>query len=81
VGLLALAALAPAVRADVKLPAIIGSNMVLQADLKAPIWGWADAGEKVTVTIGDQKVEAAADSAGKWQVRLAAMKAGTGPRR
>ncbi|MCX5684292.1 MAG: sialate O-acetylesterase, partial [Planctomycetota bacterium] len=79
VGLLAMAALAPAVQADVKLPAIIGSNMVLQADMKAPIWGWADAGEKVTVTLGDQKVEATADAAGKWQVKLAAMKAGTGP--
>jgi len=72
-------ALVAAVRADVKLPAIIGSNMVLQADMKAPIWGWADAGEKVTVTLGDQKVEATADKDGKWQVRLAAMKAGTGP--
>jgi hypothetical protein len=28
--------------ADVKLPAIIGDNMVLQQGVKAPIWGWAD---------------------------------------
>jgi sialate O-acetylesterase len=47
--------------------------------MKAPIWGWADPGEKVTVTLGDQKAEATADKDGKWQVRLAAMKAGTGP--
>jgi len=79
VGLLVLAVLWPVVRADVKLPAVIGSNMVLQADMNDPIWGWADPGEKVTVTIGDQKAEATADSAGKWQVRLAAMKAGAGP--
>jgi sialate O-acetylesterase len=72
-------ALVAAVRADVKLPAIIGSNMVLQADMKPCIWGWADAGEKVTVTLGDQKAEATADKDGKWQVRLAAVKAGTGP--
>jgi sialate O-acetylesterase len=69
----------PVAQADVKLPAIIGSNMVLQADMKPCIWGWAEAGEKVTVTLGDQKVEAAADAAGKWQVRLAALKAGAGP--
>jgi sialate O-acetylesterase len=69
----------PVAQADVKLPAVIGSNMVLQADMKVPIWGWADAGEKVTVTVGDQKVEATADSGGKWQVRLAAMKAAAGP--
>jgi sialate O-acetylesterase len=60
-------------QADVKLPAIIGSNMVLQADMKAPIWGWADPGEKVTVTLGGQKAEATADKDGKWQVRLEAM--------
>ncbi|MCX5675360.1 MAG: sialate O-acetylesterase [Planctomycetota bacterium] len=72
-------ALGALAQADVKLPAIIGSNMVLQADMKAPIWGWADPGEKVTVTLGDQKAEAAADKDGKWQVRLEAMKAGAGP--
>jgi len=79
IGLGVMAAFASAVQADVKLPAIIGSNMVLQADMKDPIWGWADAGEKVTVSLGDQKAEATAGAAGKWQVCLAAMKAGTGP--
>jgi sialate O-acetylesterase len=72
-------ALGALAQADVKLPAIIGSNMVLQADMKAPIWGWADPGEKVTVTLGDQKAEATADKDGQWQVRLEAMKAGAGP--
>jgi sialate O-acetylesterase len=79
IGLGVMAAFAATAQADVKLPAIIGSNMVLQADMKDPIWGWADAGEKVAVSLGDQKAEATADSGGKWQVRLAAMKAGTGP--
>ena len=39
------------VRADVRLPAIIGNNMVLQADKPLPIWGWAEPGEDVTVTL------------------------------
>jgi len=26
--------------ADVTLPKVIGSNMVLQRDLSVPIWGW-----------------------------------------
>ncbi|MBT3378849.1 MAG: 9-O-acetylesterase [Lentisphaerae bacterium] len=39
-----------AVRADVKLASIFSDNMVLQRDTEAPFWGWADAGEKVTVT-------------------------------
>src|SRR5262245_49265936 len=47
--------LAGAARADVRLPAIIGDNMVLQADRAVPIWGWADPGEEVTVTLGSAK--------------------------
>ena len=30
--------------ADVKLPAIIADNMVLQHGVQTPIWGWADPG-------------------------------------
>ena len=41
---------APA-RADVKLPCIFGSHMVLQRDQKDKVWGWAEPGEEVTVTI------------------------------
>jgi sialate O-acetylesterase len=62
--------------ADVKLPAIIGNNMVLQQDMKDPIWGWAEPGEKVTVSIGDQKAEATADAKGMWKVALNPLKAG-----
>jgi hypothetical protein len=36
--------------ADVRLPAIIGEHMVLQAGTNTPIWGRADPGEKVTVS-------------------------------
>jgi sialate O-acetylesterase len=43
---------ATAVQAAVKLPAVIGDNMVLQRGQPVPIWGWADKGEKVRVTIG-----------------------------
>ena len=28
--------------ADVRLPALISDNMVLQQGVRAPIWGWAD---------------------------------------
>ena len=59
---LAVIALGETARADVRLPAIIGNNMVLQADQPLPIWGWADAGEEVTVTLGDAKVSAKADA-------------------
>ena len=68
--------LATAASADVRLPKVIGSQMVLQRDMAVPIWGWADPGEKVTVTLGDCKVETTACEKGKWSVKLAAMKAG-----
>lgn len=67
------------VRADVKLPSVIGNNMVLQREQAVPIWGWAEVGEDVTVTFGaaTEKAKAAAD--GKWMVKLPAMKANNTP--
>jgi len=39
----------------VRLPAVINANMVLQRDMQVPIWGWGDAGEKVSVSFAGQK--------------------------
>jgi len=50
--------------------------MVLQRDQDNRIWGRADAGEKVTVSIADQTHDTAADSEGNWQVKLSPMSAG-----
>ena len=61
--------------AAVKLPSILGNHMVLQQGEPVPVWGWADAGEKVTVTFHGKTVEIKADKDGKWQVKLPAMKA------
>lgn len=36
--------------ADVRLPAIIGSHMVMQQNTDVKIWGWADPGEKISVS-------------------------------
>ena len=57
-------------QADVRLPKILGDHMVLQADKPATIWGWADAGEKVTVSLGGKTANATADANGKWSVKL-----------
>lgn len=67
------------VRAEVRLPEVISNHMVLQKDIPLPIWGWADAGEEVTVTLGDASVKATADGAGKWMVKLPAVKTAGGP--
>src|SRR5262250_12502 len=62
-------------RADVKLPALISDGMVLQQGMPAPLWGWADEGESVTVEFQNQKVTAVAKN-GKWMVKLKPLKAG-----
>lgn len=63
------------VAAELKLPSIIGENMVLQRDKKLPIWGWDTPGTEVHVSIGDQKVAAVADENGRWLAHLKPMKA------
>jgi len=65
------------VRADVKLPAIFGDHMVLQQEAKLPVWGWADPGEKITVTFGAAKAGTTTGADGKWRVDLPPAPAGT----
>ena len=60
-------------RADVKLPAVFSDHMVLQRGNVAPVWGWADSGEKVTVQFAGQTKTATAGKHGKWMVRLDAI--------
>lgn len=57
-------------KADVELPTIFSSNMVLQRELAVPVWGTADPGEDVTVRFAGQSRQTTADAAGKWMVRL-----------
>ncbi len=59
--------------ADVKLPAIFGDHMVLQQGTSIPVWGWADAGETVTVTLDGRHASATTGADGKWLVKLAPM--------
>jgi sialate O-acetylesterase len=62
-------------RADVRPHQLFSDNMVLQRDIKVPVWGTADEGEKVTVRFQDQKVSTTT-AHGKWMVRLENLKAG-----
>ena len=68
--LLALLIFTATALADVTLPKVLGSNMVLQRDLPVPVWGWAEAGEKVTVSFAGQTKTAKAGDDGKWMVKL-----------
>lgn len=76
---LTLALMAATAQAEVRLPAIIGNNMVLQKDIPLPIWGWAEPGEEITVTMGSDTATAKADAAGKWKVTLKPVKDAGGP--
>ncbi|MCF7958113.1 MAG: sialate O-acetylesterase [Phycisphaerae bacterium] len=66
--------ISPAVAA-VRLPHIIGDHMVIQQEKPVKIWGWADAGEMVSVTLSGQTAKTKAGKEGTWQVKLPAMKA------
>lgn len=66
-------------RADVRVPAIIGEHMMLQAGTNTPVWGWADPGEGVTVTVGETKVKTTAGPDGKWKVIFTDLKTSSTP--
>jgi len=60
----------------VRLPALISDNMVLQRGMKARIWGRADPGEQVTVSLGDEQQTTRANTQGRWQVMVGPMRTG-----
>jgi len=61
--------------ADVRLPAILSDNMVLQQNSEVAVWGWAEPGETITVQHSwkpdiqiSQTIQAGAD--GSWKIML-----------
>jgi sialate O-acetylesterase len=62
--------------ADVRLPKIIGNNMVLQQNKPIKIWGFAEAGEKISIRFNERTQTAIAGKDGKWDVLFEAMTKG-----
>jgi len=58
--------------ADVRMPSIFSDHMVIQRDTDAPVWGWADPGEPVSVTCSWNKevVSTKAGDDGRWMTKL-----------
>lgn len=56
--------------ANVKLPALVGDNMVLQRDSKINLWGWADPGEKVGILFQNKQLTMKTGKDGKWTMVL-----------
>lgn len=65
--------------ADLNLPAVINSHMVLQRDQPVLIWGWANVDEEVVVRFAGQTLRTTADDTGLWKVELASEPANAEP--
>ncbi len=61
---------------QVRLPKLVSDGMVLQRDTKVKIWGWATAGEKVSVHFLGAAYSSVAGPNGSWSVMLPELKAG-----
>lgn len=58
--------------AQVKLPALVGNNMVLQQNAKVNLWGWASPNEKIIIQLGWQNTPLGitANSDGTWKTTV-----------
>ncbi len=62
---------AVSVGADLRPADVFNSHMVLQRDVKLPVWGTATPDEKISVSLKGQRVSTVADKRGRWEVTLA----------
>jgi len=62
--------------AQIELHTLFTDNIVLQRNAEVPVWGWAEAGERISVDFNNKTVTAKADKNGKWRAVLPKMKAG-----
>ena len=58
--------------AQVKLPALVADNMVLQQNAKVNLWGWASPNEKISIRLGwnNLPIEISADANGNWKTAV-----------
>ncbi len=61
---------------QIRLPKLVGDGMVLQRETPVNIWGWAAAGEKVTLRFNNLSFHTETLPDGKWQITLPPQKAG-----
>lgn len=64
--------------ANIRLPNILGSHMVLQQKSSVKLWGWASPGEKIKIKVGwdDTSYEVQTASDAKWQTEIKTPEAG-----
>ena len=59
-----------------RLPAIVSDHMLLQRDIAPSVWGWAEPGSTVSISLGPQQKSTVAWADGRWQAWLDPMPAG-----
>ena len=59
-----------------KLASLFCDHAVLQRDLPIPVWGWAEPGETITVSLAGNQAAATAGADGAWRATLPALPAG-----
>ena len=62
--------------AEVRLPKVLSSHMVLQRDRPIHLWGWAEPGESISATFKEATQTATADKLGRWTLYLPPQGAG-----
>jgi sialate O-acetylesterase len=65
--------------ADVQVASPFGDHMVLQCEMRLPVWGTATPGEVVTVEFGEQKKQTTTSDDGRWHLQLDPVAASTRP--
>ncbi|MCH2203344.1 MAG: 9-O-acetylesterase [Fuerstiella sp.] len=65
--------------AEVRMPGYFGDHMVLQQQMPLRIQGWANSGERVTVSLAGHSATTEAGSDGHWTATLPAMEADNTP--
>ncbi len=55
---------------------LFSDHAVLQRDIPIRVWGWAEPGSAIAVTLADQSKQGRADQDGRWEVVLRPMHAG-----
>jgi sialate O-acetylesterase len=63
-------------KAEIRLPRILGDEAVLQRDRPIHLWGWSTPGARISAHFHKQTVSANADSIGRWSLYLQPESAG-----
>ncbi len=61
---------------QVRIPRLVSDGMVLQRGIPLRIWGWAGAGQEITVSFQGEKAKTVTNDNGRWAVQMSPKKAG-----